>query len=76
MDAVGPRSDVARFRGNNGPATWVFNSALGELRGVFGIHVARLAAAHGLDVEDDLAAILPGKDDDDERTIEDEYALR
>jgi hypothetical protein len=44
-------------------ASWVFNAALGELRGVFGIHIARLAAQHGLDVEDDLAAILPAKED-------------
>lgn len=41
-------------------ASWVFIGALGELRGVFGVHIARLAAAHGLDVEDELASILPG----------------
>ncbi len=43
-------------------AGWVFGGALGELRGAFGIHIARLAAQHGLDVQDDLAAILPGRD--------------
>ena len=48
--------------GLGGYAAWVFISALGELRGVFGIHLARLAASYGLDVEDDLAAILPGRD--------------
>jgi hypothetical protein len=41
-----------------------FDSALGELRGVFGIHIARLAAQYGLDVEDDLVSILPAQDDD------------
>lgn len=40
-------------------ASWRFGGALGELRGVFGIHIARMAAQHGLDVEDDLARILP-----------------
>lgn len=40
-------------------ASWIFNGALGELRGVFGIHIASLAASHGLDVEGDLASILP-----------------
>lgn len=45
-------------------ASWVFGSALGELRGVFGLHLAQIAAAYGLDVEDDLASILPAKDDD------------
>ena len=42
-------------------ASWTFNAALGALRGVFGIHVAKLAAAYGLSVEDDLAAVLEGK---------------
>jgi len=45
-------------------ASWVFNGAVGELRGVFGVHVARLAASHGLDVEDELASILPEASDD------------
>jgi hypothetical protein len=40
-------------------ASWIFNGAIGELRGVFGIHIAAVAASHGLDVEGDLASILP-----------------
>jgi hypothetical protein len=40
-------------------ASWVFLPALGELRGVFGIHLARIAALHGLDVEEPLSSILP-----------------
>lgn len=43
-------------------ASFTFNSALGELRGVAGIHIAALAATYGLDVEDDLASILPESD--------------
>jgi hypothetical protein len=42
-----------------GSAGWRFNQALGELRGVFGIHIARLAVAYGLDVDEPLAAALP-----------------
>lgn len=38
---------------------WVFISALGELRGTVGIHVAQIATKYGLDVEDGLASILP-----------------
>ena len=41
------------------PEGQTFFTALGELRGAFGIHVASIAAQHGLDVEDDLAGILP-----------------
>ena len=33
--------------------------ALGELRGVFGLHLARLCAAYGIDVERELATIFP-----------------
>ena len=44
---------------------WTFGSALGELRGTFGIHVAKIAAAFKLDVEDRLASILPANADAD-----------
>lgn len=59
--------DVHAYRPGHS-AQWDFDSALGQLRGVFGIHIARIAAAYGLDVEDDLATILPGEDEpsDDE----------
>lgn len=49
--------------GMNGPANWIFNSALGELRGVMGIHIAAIAAQHGLDVEGNLVSILPASPD-------------
>jgi hypothetical protein len=42
----------------------VFASALGELRGVFGLHLARLCVAYGIDVEEELAATFPVSDDD------------
>jgi hypothetical protein len=58
---------VVRFGHHHGHwASWRFGGALGELRGVFGIQVAKLAAQHGLDVEDGLARILPGRDDEGE----------
>lgn len=54
---------IIRFGAERGHyASWIFNSALGELRGVFGIHVLQIAVIHGLDVEDDLAKILPADD--------------
>lgn len=40
-------------------ASWTFASALGEMRGIFGNMIAQIAAAYGLDVEDDLATIIP-----------------
>ena len=64
LDTVQQDERVIEYGGHhNHFASWIFNGALGELRGVFGIHIAQLAAEHGLDVEDDLAGILPGADD-------------
>ena len=37
-------------------------AALGELRGVFGIHIAQLAVKYGIDIEEELASILPIED--------------
>jgi hypothetical protein len=54
-----------RFGAHQGHyASWIFNGAVGELRGVFGVHIARLAASHGLGVEGDLASIIPAPDDE------------
>lgn len=41
-----------------------FGEALGELRSGVGMQVAVVAAAFGLDVEDDLAIVLPAPDAD------------
>lgn len=49
-------------------ASWVFMDAIGQLRGIFGIHLAQLAVRHGLDIEDDLAQIIP--DTDNEKEVE------
>lgn len=46
-------------------ASWTFYSALGEMRGTFGVHLARIAAQFQIDVEDKLAVIIPEKDSED-----------
>ena len=54
---------IIRFGAQPGHyANWTFNGALGEMRGVFGVHIAKLAAAYGVDIEGELAAVLPGED--------------
>jgi hypothetical protein len=56
MDAAERRSrEVGYVRGNDP----IFNQALGELRGEFGWLLGALAAKYGLDVEDQLATIIP-----------------
>lgn len=42
-------------------SSWKFNSTLGELRGTFGIMLAQMAVAYGIDIEDELSSILPEK---------------
>jgi hypothetical protein len=54
--------------------SWTFGSALGELRGTFGVHVARIAAAFKLDVEDRLASIVPSNAEAD--TADDDRLFR
>ena len=64
LDIVGSRDEIISFGNQKGHwASWEFNGAVGELRGVFGIHIAKIAAAYGLDVEDALSKILPGSDE-------------
>lgn len=61
LDTV--NGEVLRFGGHQGHwASWQFNGALGELRGVFGLHLARVAVQYGVEIEDDLGAILPAED--------------
>lgn len=44
-------------------ASWKFYGDLGLMRGVFGLHIALIASSYGLDVEDELASILPDVDE-------------
>lgn len=53
-------NDVIEYGGSWGHwASWYFASALGEMRGVFGIMILQIASAYGLNVEDSLASIMP-----------------
>lgn len=45
-----------------GVESFGFFSALGEFRGAMGPHVAAVAVQYGIDIEDDLAKILPVED--------------
>jgi hypothetical protein len=67
LDTVGPENGtIVRHGFDHGHyASWEFNQALGEMRGVFGIYIAILAASHGLDIEKGLATIVPGIDTDE-----------
>ena len=40
-------------------SNWIFLSAIGELRGVFGIMIGQISSSYGIDVEDNLAQIIP-----------------
>ena len=62
-----PRDDSAAGRHLFRDRQWSmhdywFGEALGELRAGVGMQVAIIAAAYGLDIEDDLASVLPEPD--------------
>jgi hypothetical protein len=65
LNKTGMRNgDIIRYGAQGGHwASWEFNGAIGELRGVFGIYLAKIAVAYGIDVEEDLATILPDSDE-------------
>jgi hypothetical protein len=68
--AVDGRETVLYANHHGHWASWTFYSALGEMRGTFGVHLAKIAAEFKLDVEDRLAEILPARatdSDDDDR---------
>ncbi len=66
LDAIGADGEdiITNATHDDHYASWTFYSALGEMRGTFGVHLARIAAKFKLDVEDDLAKILPAKAED------------
>jgi len=65
LDRMGVTNDLIQFGArrefNN---RWELHSFIGELRGVFGIHIAKIAVAYGIDVEEDLVSIIPELDID------------
>jgi hypothetical protein len=68
MESVDDRGGIVVRRGfDHGHwASWRFGAALGEMRATFGLHIAKIATQNGLDVEDDLARILPASDAEDD----------
>ena len=50
-------------RGPTGPFESTFFTSLGELRSSIGLHVGAIALMHGIDVEGELARVLPEADE-------------
>jgi len=61
LDEMGPPDDRRKLYFPREAMMW---QALGELRGVFGLHLASLCAAFGIDVEPELAGIFPPAEED------------
>lgn len=53
------KSDKCRYCNHGTKEYWQFVTAIGELRGIFGVMIGQISKAYGLDVEDDLAQIIP-----------------
>jgi hypothetical protein len=71
LDAIHRLTVHDRFAlrpGSFGYGAWVLDSALGELRGVMGIHIAQVAARYDVDVAEELATTLPTETTDADET--------
>jgi hypothetical protein len=64
VDAAGPNARDLRY--HDGTQTDRFSLALGQLRALVGFQLAVIAGQYGLEVEPDLAQILPPEDADDD----------
>jgi hypothetical protein len=67
LDTIGPyveQHPSGNVRDWHGTPEWTLNQALGELRGIYGVHIALLVERYGLAIEPDLATILPIDQDD------------
>jgi len=47
-------------------ASWRFGAALGDTRGVFGVHIGQLAVRYEVELPDHMEAILPASPADDD----------
>jgi hypothetical protein len=68
LDAMQKEHGGRIVRLHHGSDSFGFYSALGEFRGAIGPHVGAIAVWYGIDVEDDLAQVLPAADEDSKLT--------
>ncbi len=61
LDEIGPSGSHRQMLYPHEAAMW---QTLGELRGIIGLHLARLCVAYGVDVESELASIFPSPDEE------------
>ena len=55
----GDKQEKCRYCHIGNKENWIFVSSIGELRGIFGIMIGQISKAYGIDVEEDLAQIIP-----------------
>ena len=63
IEAAGP--DASNFRHRQSVNTDPFSLALGELRALFGMHLAVIAHMYNFELEPELRSIMPPAEDDD-----------
>jgi len=61
LDEMGHPGHFRRMIYPHEAAMW---HSLGEMRAIFGLHLARLCSAYGVDVEPELASIFPKADEE------------
>jgi len=51
--------DIDNYQSFTTISGWLFLSTLGELRGVFGVGIGKIAILYGIDITGDLINIIP-----------------
>lgn len=60
LDSIHPiERDIDNYQSFTTVSGWIFLTALGELRGVFGIGIAKIAASYRINIIGDLTKIIP-----------------
>ena len=65
LDRIGSEEgfDHKAMRQHGHYLSWEFLDALGQFRGIMGVHIAMIAARFGLDAHGELASVLPAEPD-------------
>jgi len=66
LDRMNIEKDLIQFRApQEHYQRWALHIFIGELRAIFGIYIAKIAVAYGINIESDLASIIPESDLDE-----------
>lgn len=73
LDPINSTRNSSRYNNISSIDSWIFISALGELRGIFGIIISKISISYGIDIVGDLVKIVPIEVNDNLETDQEFY---